>query len=264
MIEIDRLSKHYPGQDPPALDAISLTVQDGEIFGLLGPSGAGKSTLLRCLNLLERPTGGNIQVDGVSLLDMAPSALRAHRRQMGMIFQHFNLLHAKTVAQNIEVPLRLAGLPASARQQRVDELLTLVGLAHRRSAYPSQLSGGQQQRVGIARALASRPRYLLCDEATSALDADTTASILALLEQINRTLGITIILITHQIEVVKALCHSAALIEQGRVIEHGALRDLMLNPASTLRQRLLFDIAAERRFLARHHLPEALASWATA
>nr|WP_318382550.1 ATP-binding cassette domain-containing protein [uncultured Enterobacter sp.] len=254
MIAIEGLSKTYAGAGRPALNDVSLNVPEGAIYGILGRSGAGKSTLIRCLNLLERPTTGRILVNGNDITRFDKAQLREHRLRTGMIFQHFNLLHARTVADNIAVPLEIAGLPKAKRQARVEELLFLVGLSDKAHAFPSQLSGGQKQRVGIARALAAHPDVLLCDEATSALDPDTTASVLALLADINRQLGLTIVLITHQLEVVKTLCDHAALLENGELIEGGKIADLLATPWSRLRKALLPDADAERQFLARHGL----------
>ena len=254
MIVIEGLSKHYAGSGQPALNYVSFTVPKGAIYGILGRSGAGKSTLIRCLNLLERPSAGRILFNGEDIVQFDKARLRAHRLRTGMIFQHFNLLHARNVADNVAVPLEIAGVPKAKRQQRVAELLALVGLADKAAAFPSQLSGGQKQRVGIARALAADPDVLLCDEATSALDAETTASVLALLETINRQLGLTIVLITHQLEVVKNLCDHAALLEGGELQESGKIADLLAAPWSRLRDILLGDGDEERRFLARHGL----------
>ena len=254
MIEIEGLSKTYAGTGRPALSNVSLSVPKGAIYGILGRSGAGKSTLIRCLNLLERPSAGRILFNGEDIVQFDKARLRAHRLRTGMIFQHFNLLHARNVADNVAVPLEIAGVPKAKRQQRVAELLALVGLADKAEAFPSQLSGGQKQRVGIARALAADPDVLLCDEATSALDAETTASVLALLETINRQLGLTIVLITHQLEVVKNLCDHAALLEGGELQESGKIADLLAAPWSRLRDILLGDGDEERRFLARHGL----------
>lgn len=254
MIVIERLTKQYAGSGQPALNDVSFTVPKGAIYGILGRSGAGKSTLIRCLNLLERPSAGRILFNGEDIVQFDKARLRAHRLRTGMIFQHFNLLHARNVADNVAVPLEIAGVAKAQRQQRVAELLTLVGLADKAAAFPSQLSGGQKQRVGIARALAADPDVLLCDEATSALDAETTASVLALLETINRQLGLTIVLITHQLEVVKNLCDHAALLESGELQESGKIADLLAAPWSRLRDILLGDGDEERRFLARHGL----------
>ncbi|MEX3019035.1 methionine ABC transporter ATP-binding protein [Kluyvera sp. STS39-E] len=254
MIVIEGLSKQYAGSGQPALNDVSFTVPKGAIYGILGRSGAGKSTLIRCLNLLERPSAGRILFNGEDIVQYDKARLRAHRLRTGMIFQHFNLLHARNVADNVAVPLEIAGVPKPQRQKRVAELLALVGLGDKADAFPSQLSGGQKQRVGIARALAADPDVLLCDEATSALDAETTASVLALLETINRQLGLTIVLITHQLEVVKNLCDHAALLEAGELQESGKIADLLAAPWSRLRDILLSDGEEERRFLARHGL----------
>ncbi|HCT8710092.1 TPA: ATP-binding cassette domain-containing protein [Raoultella ornithinolytica] len=252
MIEAIGLSKTYAGTGRPALNNVSLQVPKGAIYGILGRSGAGKSTLIRCLNLLERPTSGRIIVNGQDITQMDKAALRAYRLRTGMIFQHFNLLHARNVADNIAVPLEIAGMTKTARQTRVAELLELAGLSDKAHAFPSQLSGGQKQRVGIARALASRPDVLLCDEATSALDPETTASVLALLADINQRLNLTIVLITHELEVVKTLCDHAALLENGEIVESGSIAELLVAPWSKLRQSLLHDPQSERDFLARH------------
>ena len=250
MISIEALNKHYG--DKPALVDLSFEIETGAIFGILGRSGAGKSTLLRCLNRLEQPDAGRVVIDGEDINRLSLRELRAQRRQMGMIFQHFNLLHARTVGENIALPLQIAGVPAARRGARVDALLTLVGLEGYADVWPSQLSGGQKQRVGIARALAAEPRYLLCDEATSALDPDTTLSILDLLASLQRQLNITVVLITHEMAVVKRICHGAALLESGRLIESGSLSAIMANPHGRLRQLLLQDGEADRAFLARY------------
>lgn len=241
MISIERLSKTYPQGVLPmvALEEVSLEIPTGSVFGIVGRSGAGKSTLIRCLNLLERPTSGRIQVDGRELTTLSDRELRLQRQNIGMIFQNFHLLHSRNVWDNIAVGLEIIGMPKAQRQQRVAELLDLVGLSDKAYAFPSQLSGGQKQRVGIARALAAKPSYLLSDEATSALDPETTASILALLSDINRQLGLTIVLITHELDVVKSICDNAALLETGRVVETGAIADLLSDPLSRLGRSLL-------------------------
>ncbi|EOV9548353.1 methionine ABC transporter ATP-binding protein [Cronobacter sakazakii] len=233
MITLDGLSKTYAGEGHPALDDVSLAIPQGAVYGILGRSGAGKSTLLRCLNLLERPTSGSILMNGVDITRLDDRALRQHRQRTAMVFQHFNLLHARTVADNVAVPLEIAGVPRAARRERVAELLALVGLA-------------------------ARPDVLLCDEATSALDPETTASILALLADINRQLGLTIVLITHELEVVKAICDHAALLENGRLVESGRLADLLTAPWSVLRQTLVRDNAAWQAFLRRHGVEERI------
>ncbi|HII2981084.1 TPA: methionine ABC transporter ATP-binding protein [Yersinia enterocolitica] len=241
MISIERLSKTYTQGGLPmvALEEVSLEIPTGSVFGIIGRSGAGKSTLIRCLNLLERPTSGRIQVDGRELTTLSDRELRLQRQNIGMIFQNFHLLHSRNVWDNIAVGLEVIGMPKAQRQTRVADLLDLVGLGDKAHAFPSQLSGGQKQRVGIARALAAKPSYLLSDEATSALDPETTASILALLSDINRQLGLTIVLITHELDVVKSICDTAALLERGRVVETGAIADLLSSPHSRLGRSLL-------------------------
>ncbi|AAZ54969.1 ABC-type metal ion transport system ATPase component [Thermobifida fusca YX] len=226
------------GREVVALRGVSLHVPQGEIYGVVGPSGAGKSTLLRCINLLERPDRGEIWVDGRNLTALPPPQLRAARRGIGMIHQHFALLSSRTVAGNVAFPLEIAGVPRAERRRRVAELLELVGLADKAAAYPAQLSGGQKQRVGIARALAPRPTVLLSDEATSALDPATTASILDLLRDLNRELGLTILLITHEMDVVKRICDAVAIMDRGSVVETGRTVDLLRTPGSLLARSL--------------------------
>lgn len=238
MIVVEGVSKTYADGQPAALDNVSLQIADGAIFGIVGRSGAGKSTLLRCLNLLERPTSGRILLDGEDLTQLSDKQLRQQRQRIGMIFQGFNLLHSRNVADNVAVPLEIAKVPKPERAARVAELLALVGLSDKAQAFPAQLSGGQKQRVGIARALAARPAYLLSDEATSALDPETTASILELLRDINRQLGVTIVLITHELDVVKAICDSAVSLADGRVVESGTLLQLQADPSSRLGRSL--------------------------
>ncbi|WP_328595977.1 methionine ABC transporter ATP-binding protein [Aureimonas psammosilenae] len=228
-----------------ALDGVSLEVGAGEILGVIGRSGAGKSTLIRCLNGLERPDSGRIEIEGRDIAGLAESELQPLRRRVGMIFQHFNLLSAKTVAENVALPLKIAGENKAARRQRVAELLDLVGLADKAKSYPAQLSGGQKQRVGIARALAAKPALLLSDEATSALDPETTRSILALLQDINRRLGLTIILITHEMEVVRAIADRVAVIEAGRIVEEGPVWQVFAQPHQALTKGLLGGIRPE-------------------
>lgn len=234
MIVVEQLSKTYPSASAPALDQVSLSIPDGAVYGILGRSGAGKSTLLRCLNLLERPDNGRILLDGVDLTTLSDRDLRQQRQRIGMIFQGFNLLHSRNVFDNIAVPLEIAKVAKPQRHERVRELLDLVGLSDKAEAFPSQLSGGQKQRVGIARALAARPAYLLSDEATSALDPETTASILELLRDINRQLGLTIVLITHELDVVKSICDHAAFMANGRLVESGPVPRLLADPHSHL------------------------------
>lgn len=235
-----------------ALRDISLTVQKGEILGLIGRSGAGKSTLIRCLNGLEQPDEGVIEIEGRKITGLSEKQLQSVRSRVGMVFQHFNLLSAKTVAQNVALPLKIAGLDKVQRAQRVAELLELVGLADKAHHYPAALSGGQKQRVGIARALAASPALLLCDEATSALDPETTRSILALLKSLNQKLGITILLITHEMEVIKSVAHRVAVIDAGEIIEQGPVWQVFAHPQSALTRTLLRGLLPQ--------LPEALAA----
>lgn len=232
MIRLNDITKTYTvgRKEVPALHGITLSVARGEIFGVIGHSGAGKSTLIRCVNLLERPTSGQVTVDGVELSALSDKELQEERRKIGMIFQHFNLLSSATVAKNVAFPLELAGLPRDDISARVKELLELVGLDEHADKYPAQLSGGQKQRVGIARALANHPKVLLCDEATSALDPQTTNSILSLLSDINRKLGLTILLITHEMHVIRTICDRVAVIDQGRIVEEGPVTRVFLQP----------------------------------
>jgi D-methionine transport system ATP-binding protein len=239
VIELRDVSKVFPaprGGTVIALKNVSLHARPGEIFGVLGQSGAGKSTLIRCINRLETPTSGQVLVDGRDLTSLSPAELRQERQKIGMIFQHFNLFQSRTVAANVAYPLEIAGWPKDRIRARVAEMLGLVGLADKASAYPSQLSGGQKQRVGIARALAPGPKILLSDEATSALDPETTRSVLTLLKEINRQLRLTILLITHQMDVVKEICDSVAILEQGRLVEQGRVVDLAAAPGSRLHE----------------------------
>ncbi len=232
MIEIKNVTKTFvtPKQNVHACNDISLTIEDGEIYGIIGFSGAGKSTLVRCINLLERPTSGQVLIDGAELTAMSETELRKVRKKIGMIFQHFNLMRSRTVAQNIAYPLKGSGLSNEEIQAKVKSLLKLVELEDKENAYPSQLSGGQKQRVAIARALANDPKVLLCDEATSALDPQTTHSILALLKEVNQKLGITIVLITHEMAVIKAICDRVAVMEKGHVVEEGKILDVFSHP----------------------------------
>ena len=233
MITFENITKTYGGKTHvQALKGISLTIHDGEIFGIIGKSGAGKSTLVRCINMLEKPTTGKVIIDDKELTAMSDSQLRAERKNIGMIFQHFNLLSSRTVFDNIAFPLELAGASKEVIRSKVDSLLELVGLTDRQFNYPSQLSGGQKPRVGIARALASDPKILLCDEATSALDPQTTKSILELLKDINKRLGITIVIITHEMAVIKEICDRVAVIEGGVIKEQGRVIDVFTNPQS--------------------------------
>jgi len=248
MISISHVSKSFgtgPGRTL-ALDDVSLEVGRGEIFGVVGQSGAGKSTLIRTVNLLERPDAGTITVDGRVVTSLADRDLRIARQGIGMVFQHFNLLSSRTVRGNVELALEVIGVDGKERRSRAGEILELVGLSSKADAYPAQLSGGQKQRVGIARSLAGRPSVLLSDEATSALDPETTRSILELLKTINRELDLTVLLITHEMDVVKTICDSAALIEGGRIAEQGRLVELISTPGSRLARDLfpLGDVPA--------------------
>ncbi|MCB4824306.1 methionine ABC transporter ATP-binding protein [Roseicella aerolata] len=241
-IRLTGLRRHFRGAPAPALDGISLEVAPGEVFGVIGRSGAGKSTLIRCVNLLERPDAGRVEVLGGDLTAEGEAGLRTARRGIGMVFQHFNLLASRTVAGNIAFPLEVAGVPRAEREARVAELLPLVGLAEKRDAWPAQLSGGQKQRVGIARALASAPSILLCDEATSALDPETTTEILGLLADLRSRLRLTVLLITHEMAVVKALCDRVAVLEAGRVIEQGPVFDVFTRPRAATTRRFVAEV----------------------
>lgn len=242
MIELKNLSKVYKTSEKEivALDGINLTIQDGEIFGIIGLSGAGKSTLVRCINLLERPTGGEVIIDGKSLTELPRRELLKLRQQIGMIFQGFNLLEQRNVIKNICFPLELAGVKKSEAVKRATELLEIVGLGDKLKSYPAQLSGGQQQRVAIARALATHPKILLCDEATSALDPQTTQSILSLIRDIHDRLGITVIVITHQMSVVEQICTKVAILDNGTVAEEGAVSDVFSAPKSKAAKALVY------------------------
>ncbi len=228
-----------------ALNDVSLSVKRGEIFGIVGRSGAGKSTLIRCINLLERPDAGRVQVNGLDMLSLGSHDLHQARRGIGMIFQHFNLLSSATVAENIAFPLAIAGVPRKHREARVQELLPLVGLEGRGNHYPAQLSGGQKQRVGIARALASRPSILLCDEATSALDPETTTDILRLIRELRDQLGLTVLLITHEMAVVKSICDRVAVMERGQVIEHGPVFDVFTRPQQETTRSFVSEVIGD-------------------
>jgi D-methionine transport system ATP-binding protein len=232
VIQLKGVTKVYDsgGQKVNALNDIDLVVHEGEIFGVIGFSGAGKSSLIRCVNLLERPTSGNVIVDGKDLTTLSSKEIREVKRNIGMVFQHFNLLNSKTVFHNVAMPLLLAKVPKKEINQRVNELLEFVGLADKANNYPDQLSGGQKQRIGIARALATRPSILLCDEATSALDPQTTNSILQLLKKVNREYNITILMITHEMAVIKEICDRVAVIEAGRIIEEGSVFEVFSSP----------------------------------
>ncbi len=244
MIEFHHVQKTYrvSGRDVPALQSTDLRIEQGQVFGLIGHSGAGKSTLLRLINRLEEPSAGRILVAGEDVTALDATGLRRFRRQVGMIFQHFNLLSSKTVAANVAMPLELAGeLGRAEIHQRVDELLARVGLSGHADKYPAQLSGGQKQRVGIARALATRPKILLCDEATSALDPQTTAQVLQLLAEINRELGLTIVLITHEMDVIRRVCDQVAVMDDGRIVEQGPVVRVFLHPQHETTRRFVLE-----------------------
>lgn len=232
MIEFKNISKHYQlkGQTIRALDQINLEIPDGSIFGIIGYSGAGKSTLIRLINLLERPNEGQVIINQKDFTALDARSLRQERANIGMIFQHFNLLQTKTVAANIEMPLKLLGVSKAEREKRLNELLEFIDLKHKKDAFPDELSGGQKQRVGIARALANHPKILLCDEATSALDPQTTKSVLALLKKINKEQNITIVMVTHEMDVIETVCDYVAVMEQGKVIETGSTLEIFSQP----------------------------------
>ncbi len=241
MIELSNIEVRFasPGGGLAAVRDVSLRVARGEVFGLVGESGAGKSTLVRTINLLERPTRGTVRIDGTDVTAFRGDALRGMRRRIGMVFQHFNLLHARTVFDNVALPLRIAGASGPEIRRRVLELLRLVGLEDKALAHPARLSGGQKQRVGIARALASSPEILLCDEPTSALDLETTAAILELLGDIHRKLGITMVIITHEMAVVKAACDRVAVMKDGAVVEEGTVYDVFASPRHDYTRQLV-------------------------
>ena len=251
MIELKYLSKTFQMKDGAvkALQNINLTIPDGAIYGIIGMSGAGKSTLVRCINLLERPTGGSVVIDGVAMETLSPASLRKRRREITMIFQQFNLLMQRTCLKNICFPMELAGVPKEKATARARELLELVGLPDKADAYPAQLSGGQKQRIAIARALATNPKVLLCDEATSALDPNTTHAILQLIQKINREMGITVVIITHQMSVVEDVCSHVAILDNGTVVEQGSVRDIFSNPHSDAAKRLVFPAGTPEREL---------------
>ncbi|WP_420139654.1 methionine ABC transporter ATP-binding protein [Sphingomonas sp.] len=239
VVRLTNVSKRYGGSTAVALDQVSLSVSPGEIFGIIGQSGAGKSTLIRLLNALERPSEGQVEVDGVDLAGLSPAELRTLRRRIGMIFQNFGLLSSRTVAGNVAFPLELTDATRTDRNAKVAALLSRVGLAEYADRYPAQLSGGQKQRVGIARALATDPDVLLCDEATSALDPETTRSVLGLLRDLNRELGLTIVLITHEMDVVRTVCDRVAVLDHGRLVETGAVADIFESGAHPATRRML-------------------------
>ncbi|ADL13557.1 methionine ABC transporter ATP-binding protein [Acetohalobium arabaticum] len=244
MIEIKGLTKVYDSEEGEvvALKDINLEIDRDDIFGIIGPSGAGKSTFIRCLNLLEEPTEGRMIIDGEDLTELNTGQLRQARKKIGMIFQNFNLLQSRTVADNVAFPLELADINKSEIDKKVTELLELVGLADKANNYPAQLSGGQQQRVGIARALANDPKLLLCDEATSSLDPETTDAILDLIKDINQQLGITVVLITHEMEVIKKICNKVAVLESGSIVEQGETMQIFINPEHKTTKRFVENI----------------------
>ena len=247
MIEIKHLSKTFQMKDGAvnALKNIDLTIPDGSIYGIIGMSGAGKSTLVRCINLLERPTEGSVVIDGTAMETLSPAALRERRRDITMIFQQFNLLMQRSCLKNICFPMELAGVKKADAEKRARELLEMVGLPDKANAYPAQLSGGQQQRIAIARALATDPKVLLCDEATSALDPKTTHAILELIRDINQRLGITVIIITHQMSVVEEICNRVAILDSGSVVEEGVVSEVFSSPKSKAAKRLVFPDGAD-------------------
>lgn len=247
IIIIERLEKRFSGKNAEvfALQGVDLVIGKGDIFGIIGKSGAGKSTLVRCINMLERPTGGSVFFEGRDLCRLPEPALREARRSMGMIFQQFNLLMQRTALQNVCFPLELTGARPDEVRKRAEELLDLVGLANRMGSYPSQLSGGQKQRVAIARALATKPRVLLCDEATSALDPATTDSILALIKDINVQLGITAVVITHEMSVIEKICSHVAIISRGKIVEQGLVEDVFFHPQTEAARRLVLPEALQ-------------------
>ena len=241
MIKLSHIEKTYDSPSGPvsALKGIDLTIARGEIFGIIGLSGAGKSTLVRCINMLERPTAGQVFVDGKDMTAMSAGELRSARKEIGMIFQHFNLLSSATVYENIAFPLKLAGMSADKIKEKVMPLLKLVGLEAKADKYPSQLSGGQKQRVGIARALASEPKVLLCDEATSALDPQTTKAILELIRDINKKLQLTVVVITHEMQVIKDICDKVAVIDKGVIAEQGSVLDVFTSPQQPITKEFI-------------------------
>ena len=242
MIRLEGVNKTFrlKKREVKALKDINLIIEDGSIFGIIGSSGAGKSTLVRCLNLLERPTSGKVFLDEVELTSLKKSKLREERRKIGMVFQQFNLLAQRNALMNVCYPLEIAGVPVKEAKKRAIELLKLVGLEDRMQNYPAQLSGGQKQRVAIARALATEPKYLLCDEATSALDPKTTNSILDLLKEINERMGVTIIVITHEMKVVEKICTQVAVLNEGEIVEEGTVQDVFLAPKTKIAQEMIY------------------------
>ena len=255
IIQIQNVTKTFVGKDNQveALKGISLDIQKGDIYGIIGMSGAGKSTLVRCLNFLERPTTGTVLVEGQDLSALSEKELRSVRKNIAMIFQHFNLLMQRNVIDNVCFPMEIAGVSRAKAKQRAMELLEIVGLKEKAESYPSQLSGGQKQRVAIARALANNPKILLCDEATSALDPTTTKSILKLLQDINREYGITIVIITHEMAVVQEICSHVAIIDGGVLAEHGTVEDVFSRPQSQAAKKLVFMVGARTDHMQSKH-----------
>ena len=241
MIEISNVTKEF--DTVKALDNVNIKIDKSDIYGIIGYSGAGKSTLIRCINRLEEVTSGKVEINGEDITKYNNKELRQVRKKIGMIFQHFNLLNSRTVYQNIAYPMEICGVPKDKIAKKIDELLELVELKDKKNSYPSQLSGGQKQRVGIARALANDPMVLLCDEATSALDPTTTLAILNLLKKINRELGLTIVIITHEMEVIKQICNKVAVMEKGRVVEQGNITDVFANPSESTTKRFVYNIS---------------------
>ncbi|MDN4492934.1 methionine ABC transporter ATP-binding protein [Ureibacillus aquaedulcis] len=248
MIRLKDISKIYKTKNGEitAVKDVNLSINKGEIFGIIGYSGAGKSTMIRLLNGLEKPSSGTVEVNGQQISSATGTQLRQARQKISMIFQHFNLLWSRTVADNIAFPLEIAGVPKAEREKRVGELINLVGLSGRENAYPSQLSGGQKQRVGIARALANNPEVLLCDEATSALDPETTDAILELLLDINKRLGLTIVLITHEMHVIRKICDRVAVMEAGQVVESGEVLQVFQNPQAEITKNFVMQVSGTK------------------
>ena len=247
MIKLDHITQTYKtpeGREFKALDDVSIEIRPGEIFGIIGRSGAGKSTLVRCINLLNRPSEGTVTVDGKNLTELSEDELRESRRSIGMIFQHFNLLSSRTVYDNVALPLELVGTPKNVIREKVEPLLKLVGLTEHAHKYPSQLSGGQKQRVGIARALTNDPKVLILDEATSALDPETTVATLALLKRINKELGLTIVMITHEMQVVKQICERVVVMNYGKIVEQGKVVDIFMSPQHETTKALIGNVMA--------------------
>ena len=247
MIKLDHITQTYKtpeGREFKALDDVSIEIRPGEIFGIIGRSGAGKSTLVRCINLLNRPSEGTVTVDGKNLTELSEDELRESRRSIGMIFQHFNLLSSRTVYDNVALPLELVGTPKNVIREKVEPLLKLVGLTEHAHKYPSQLSGGQKQRVGIARARTNDPKVLLSDEATSALDPETTVATLALLKRINKELGLTIVMITHEMQVVKQICERVVVMNYGKIVEQGKVVDIFMSPQHETTKALIGNVMA--------------------